>query len=246
MEGAGLVSEVPPPYDAPQPAVKFWDTASGTWVPLQPGVGRTIAEFGPEVSFGYAMHNGLPGEDIYLVKYAVGATSLAYNWNPFGGGCYNSLKSAANAALADLRADGRSPVIGGMLWMQGESDAHLGSATASAYATNLMNLIGKARSDFATPNMPFVLGRINAYTWGTPEDNEAVRTAQMTVPGAVGHAAWIDTDDLPLSYAGHYNTQGQIELGIRFAGQFVQTPEPSSIVILLAGLICVAAYVCGR
>jgi hypothetical protein len=240
MDGAGLVAGLQPPYSEPQPAIKFWNNATHSWAALQPGIGaNTSAEFGPELSFGYAMHNALPDDDIYLIKYAVGATSLAYDWNPNGSGwCYNNFKSVASAALNTLRGSGTSPTIAGMLWMQGESDAYIGMA--SAYAGNLTNFIGRVRSDFATPDMPFVLGRINSYSWGTPDDNNLVRTAQMSVPAEVGHASWINTDDLPLSYAGHFNTQGQVTLGNRFAGQLA--PEPGGLTLLAIGVAGIVVH----
>ena len=86
-------------------------------------------------------------------------------------------------------------------------------------------------SDFNTPNMPFVVGRILPYWgYGTQSNIEIVRNAQTTVPGRVGNASWFDTDDLTTGYPGHYGTQGQIDLGIRFANEFIPVfipdPEP--------------------
>jgi hypothetical protein len=242
MDGAGLVAGLQPPYSAPQPGVKFWNNKTSDWAALQPGIGaNTSAEFGPELSFGYAMHTAFPDDAICLIKYAVGATSLAYDWNPNGSGwCYNNFKATANAAIDRLSAAGYSPEIAGMLWMQGESDAYIGMA--SVYAENLTNFIGRVRSDFAAPNMPFVIGRINTYTWGTAANNELVREAQMAVPGTVDNASWINTDDLPLSYAGHFNTQGQITLGARFASELIDAPEPRSIVTMLTGLFGFLAF----
>jgi hypothetical protein len=85
--------------------------------------------------------------------------------------------------------------------------------------------------------------------WGSPENIRAVRAAQETVPGQVGHASWINTDDLSVYpvgayYEGHYDTQGQIDLGMRFADKLVQTPEPSSFVLILTGLLAGAAWCC--
>ena len=130
-----------------------------------------------------------------------------------------------------------------MIWMQGESDAN--PVDGPVYATNLTNFIGKVRSDFVTPDMRFVLGRISSY-WDTPPNSgaELVRAAEVTVPGEVGNAAWVDTDDLQMSSStpGHYGTQGQIDLGIRFANDFVQAPEPSALVLAGIGLLTVAGY----
>jgi hypothetical protein len=230
----------PAPYNAPQAAVKFWN---GGWENLQPGFGYLSGtEFGPEVSFGYTLHNSIfPTDEIYLVKYAVSSTALApsaHQWTPDGTGTtYNTFESIVNAALSNLSASGKSPTIAGMIWMQGESDAYNGSASAATYATNLTNFIGHVRSDFNTPNMPFVLGQIDDYAWGTPENNALVRAAQETVPGTLTNVAWFSTDDLQRAYWGHFGTQGQIDLGIRFANELVLVPEPGTIVLLLMCLV---------
>lgn len=238
-------SPIPSPYDVSQTAVKFW---SSGWVNLQSGFGFEAGEFGPEVTFGYTLHNTVfPNDNIYLVKYGASGTNLAVDWNPNGSGpCYNTFKANVNAALQDLRAGGLSPVVAGMIWMQGESDT-VTAALASAYAANLTGFIGKVRSDFATPDMPFVIGRI------LPDDDplytanaDVVRAAQMAVASQVGHSSWVNTDDLELAYHGHYGTQGQIDLGIRFANQFVETPEPSTCALGITGMLGAGLYGCRR
>lgn len=236
---------IPSPYDQPQTEVKFWNNG---WVNLQSGFGFQPGEFGPEVTFGYTLHNTVfPNDDVYLVKYGVSGTNLAVDWNPNGTGpCYNTFKANVNAALENLRSQNLSPIVAGMIWMQGESDT-VKATDANAYAGNLTTLIGKVRSDFATPNMPFVIGRILAdddllYT----ENAEIVRAAQQSVPAVVGHSSWIPTDDLELAYHGHYGTQGQIDLGIRFANEFIRTPEPSAYALTLTGLLATGLYVWRR
>ena len=93
------------------------------------------------------------------------------------------------------------------------------------YATNLTAFIKQIRSDFDTPDMPFVVGRIRP-DWGAPDNNALVRAAEETVPGRVGGASWIDTDDLQIGTAPrHYGTRGQIDLGTRFARALA--PKPS-------------------
>ncbi len=237
----------PAPYNAPQTDVNFWD--NGSWVPTQPGFGYQpgTMEFGPEVSFGYTLHNSIdPTDNIYLVKVGNSGTTLADNWNPDGtGDAYNIFKSQVNAAMANLTAAGQSPVIAGMLWMQGETDATI-PADAAAYATNLANFIGAVRSDFAAPEMPFVLGRISAYPWGTPDDDLLVRDAQENIVNSVPNTAWFNTDDLEQIYPGHYGTQGQIDLGIRFADEFIPVPEPSTAILLAVGMAMVLTRVYWR
>jgi hypothetical protein len=247
MLGEGITAELPSPYNQAQSAVKFWN--NGGWTDLQGGFGYVPTPyrslFGPEVTFGYRLHQLFPSDSIYLVKLGVDGSNLAQRWNPNGNDLYPTFKSLVNGAMANLTAAGKSPTIAGMIWMQGERDAS-DPAMAAAYGNNLKNFITAVRTDFHTPNMAFVAGRILTY-WGTTANNTLVRTAQQTAPGAVGHASWINTDDLgraTLGYSddqGHYGTQGQIDLGIRFANQFA-VPEPSAFILVGTGLLALLAY----
>ncbi|MCD4728774.1 MAG: sialate O-acetylesterase [Pirellulales bacterium] len=234
MDGRAPADDLSPPYDQPQTEVKYW--SGGGWVDLQGGFSTDISDcFGPEVSFGYALREIFPNDDVFLVEHSQGSTNLAVHWSPDGTGeHYNALKSAADAALQDLTTSGLSPAVAGMIWMQGEADAMDGNY-AAAYATNLTNLIAKLRDDFAAPDARFVVGRITTY-YGTTANNTLVRLAQETVAEQVSNTAWIDTDDLSWQDGrpGHYGAEGQIELGIRFANE---VPEPSTLVLLTIGLI---------
>ncbi len=237
--GCGVTADLTAPYDVPLSQVKFWNKCNSipnnnpgdAWVDLQGGFGHQfypgLSMFGPEVSFGYRLHQLFPHDDIYLVKYALSSQDLAVHWRPTTGNIYSIFKSRVDAAIANLRAAGKSPVIAGMIWMQGESDA-MKHDWAEAYQANLTTLIVKVRSDFSTPNMPFVIGRINnSQHWGTPADNTLVRNAQMKVASQVSNTSWINTDDISVwngkeqghSDPDHYSSQGQIVLGTRFANQ---------------------------
>jgi hypothetical protein len=225
-------------YSEPLPAVKFWSFGYGKkpadfvnapeagdgWVPLQPGFGHRADQFGPELSFGRRLHELYPNDDIYLIKHAIGGTSLAIDWNPNPnamGPQYKTFKQRVDAAMADLKKAGKNPTIVGMIWMQGENDSTVPDH-AKAYQQNLKTLIARVRSDFDAPQMKFVLGRISTMSklWATPENLELVRKVQQDVAKIDGNASWIDTDDLQWGYYGHYGTKGQIDLGIRFANQF--------------------------
>lgn len=252
---------LPAEYNVSPPNVKFWDYGTpqpvngkyGTfvypwvgdhWVGLQGGFGHSSLYFGPEVSFGHRLQELFPNDDIYLVKEGISSSDLAVDWNPNGTGwVYNRFKERVNAALANLRAAGHDPKIAGMIWMQGESDA-LNSSNASSYAANLENFIGKVRGDFNDPDMPFVMGRILPYyDTSPPGGNAKVRLAQETIqnkPG-IGKVSWFNTDDLQLAYGGHYGTQGQIDLGKRFADEFAPVPEPAVAMLLGIGFLCLSA-----
>jgi hypothetical protein len=227
----------PAPYDKPQTDVKFWNygatagedhvnvvKAGDAWVDLRPGFGHRDDGFGPEVSFGHELKKLYPNDEIYLIKSSTGGTDLAVDWNPNPetmGPQYKLFKSRADAALANLAAAGKKPVIVGMIWMQGENDS-TNPAFAKAYEANLKNFIAKVRGDYKAPNMKFVIGRISYMSklWSTTEIIDMVRAAQQKVAEDDGNAAWFDTDDLKWSYYGHYGTQGQIDLGLRFAKPF--------------------------
>ena len=242
----------PSPYNAVQTTVKFWDygtpsggenrpeTVGNGWVDLQPGFGWYPSEFGPEVSLGYALSQKYPNDQIYLVKYAKGASTLVADWRPDGTGeCYNWFQKRVDAALKSL--SGSNPVIAGMIWMQGEGDAKT-TAAANAYGQNLTNLIAKVRSDFATPDMPFVIGRISDY-YLSRVGGATVRTAQMNVANLDENVSWFSTDELEYAYVGHFGTQGQIDLGNLFAAEFPSpTPEPAALVLTTTGMLVLAGW----
>lgn len=187
MAGYGVNAQLTPPYDASPSNVKIWDSGTGQWVALRGGFGGNADCFGPELSFGYAIHSTFPNDNIFLVKHGADATSLAADWNPNGTGAqYNAFKSKAKAALQSLSNANLSPTIAGMLWMQGETDARIESYAIN-YGTNLKNLITAVRTDFNAPDMQFVVGRILTFwSQGGVQWNTMVRTAQETVPGVVG------------------------------------------------------------
>jgi hypothetical protein len=246
MVGAGYTSQLKSPYNATQPDVKIWKY-TGSWISLSPSFGDETdpplsGRFGPEISFGYTIDHLFPDDDIYLVKYAVNGTTLSYDWDPMRtDGLYNTLKTRAKAALANLTSAGKAYTIAGMLWMQGETDAKdLGSA--NAYQANLEEFITKVRADFSASDMKFVIGRISP-PWATYTGK--VRTAQQAVAAKMTNVSWFNTDDLPIMDPNepnyHYNSAGQIELGIRFANQFV-VPEPSTFALFGTGLAALAGY----
>lgn len=242
MGGVGHGRELPgtplEKYYAPQAGVKMWNVWNKNWSTLSSQFDGSDC-MGPEVSFGYEMHAAFPNDDIYLVKWSYGGTSLGADWKPGDdpGWCYREFRSAAQAAIKNLDDAQLAPAVAGMLWMQGEADAANPDLTPS-YQTNLAEFIAAVRKEFNTPEMPFVLGRI-IQGYGTPENNASIRTAQVTVPTLVAHTAWVNTDDLQISpeIPLHFGTQGQIDLGIRFAEKLTATPEPSTGILLFVGAV---------
>jgi hypothetical protein len=246
----------PAPYNQPLNAVKFWNYTPDTvgadrvhnpgvgngWISLQNGYGYRNDQFGPELSFGHRLHDLYPNDEIYLVKLGITSTSLAGHWNPTSGALYSLFKSRVNTAVNNLVAQGKQPSIDGMIWMQGEEDS-VNPAYATAYAANLDNFVLSVRNDFDTDNMKFVAGRITYMTelWTSRYNINLVRNAQMGVGNRIDNATCINTDDLEWGYYGHYGTQGQLDLGIRFANQFA-VPEPSVLALAGSALLCLLVY----
>ena len=108
-------------------------------------------------------------------------------------------------------------------WMQGERDAN-GGADA-AYKDALKLLITKLRHDLKRPDMNIVIGRIGDYAMDRPSC-VAVRKAQREIVNEDPRGAWVDVDDLndkeingKLESVVHYNKEGYVVLGRRFARQ---------------------------
>lgn len=211
MVGVGQAAELVAPYKKAQDDVRFW--SGGKWAPLAM-YGRT---FGPELSFGHAIKKARPDQDIYLVKYAAGGTALYNDWSPAGNGGpqYNQFMKTAKAALANLDKAGTKYEIAGMLWMQGESDAH--EKRAADYEKNLRAFIAHMRESFETPEMPFIIGRVKDFYGGKSGQAKIVRDAQEKVAKTTDHVEWFDTDKYSLKDPGHYNGAGLFELGKDFA-----------------------------
>lgn len=256
-------------YAAPRSDIQIWRSyadeggvigSTNGWIPLAPEYGDFYPlrndptwgsrdpSFGPEVSFGAAIKQAYPNDDIYLIKHAWGATSLAGAWDPDGyvnwnptnsvgvhhqdsfGVQYYHFRTTVAAALADLDANSVDYEIAGMLWMQGESDA-INAGRDAAYQANLTAFIADMRSHY-DQDLPFIIGRINP-VWGG--ENSLTRAAQQYVAENTDGVEWFDTDGMSRHGNNtnvHYDTLGQIQLGEAFAANI---PEPATLSLLALG-----------
>ena len=214
MVGQGLSAELPADLAAPFPDVKIW-RYNDAFLDLQPD-----AEiFGSEITFGRGIASKSE-EEVYLIKEALGATSLAVDWNPQGtNNQHDVFVSRVDKALGALDLTGWDYRIEGMLWMQGEHDTY-NPQYAADYQDNLLEFIDDMRSRYGQ-DLKFVIGRIQDDLPTGPENLLAVRTAQEMVAGSNPLNDWVDTDNLALlPDSVHFNTQGQIGLGYAFAAVF--------------------------
>lgn len=184
--------------------------------------------FGPEVGFARRLLELMPLDELWLIKYAVGGTSL-FAWEPDW-----SAQRAAAIGQAEhgplyqhLLKHCRHTMLGtdfdvmACLWMQGESDSRHGQAAAQ-YESNLRRFVARLRYDLQQPDLPFIAGLVNppAAIW---DYVSVVRNAQCAVAKASANVMLVDTDRLSkLEDDLHYDSAGQLELGRRFADRLYQ------------------------
>lgn len=216
MSGVGPAADLKPPFSEPFDQVKIWGAKARSWNALWPGVAAGTKHIGPEISFGHAVAKLMPDADVRLVKWAPSGTSLYEDWSPeTGGPQWKRFIETADAALADLDKKGVKYEVAGMLWLQGESDAQKGRG--DQYEENLRNFIAAVREHFELPSLPIVIARVRDFYGRENGHARLVREAQVKVATTTPGVGWFDTDDCALVNPGHYNTEGQMVIGRRFA-----------------------------
>lgn len=157
-----------------------------------------------------------PEDELYIVKYAIGATQLEQgapiDWHPDSEGeHFEGMETFMADGLAALAAIGKAPVVIANLWMQGEMDAATGHAAgAAAYQLNLAYLIAQARVRWQMPSAQFIIGRI---TYDDGSGNLAtVRAAQEAVAATDAAISILDLDEYPTDGT-HYLSAGVVTMG---------------------------------
>ncbi|QGY47352.1 hypothetical protein GM418_27900 [Maribellus comscasis] len=253
MDGYGYVNELPGELNKPVEGVYIFhgNTASdgdivdgrGVWEILKPGHGvghksdfhgnQLSERFGIELTFASELKKMLPGENIALIKYSKGGTSIHIDaaedfgcWDPDytktnGINQFDHfLATVLNAySVDDIDGDGeRDELIpAGIVWMQGESDAHE-KKIAENYQANLKRLIDLMRAAFLKDDLPVVIGRISDS--GNDTDGKVwdygniLRWQQARFVNQDSNAALVvSTDNYGYSDKWHYNTEGYIDFG---------------------------------
>ena len=219
----------------------------GIWTTLRLGHGTGFSSdgktnsysnrFGVELTFALKMKQLDRGSNIAILKYSRGGTSLdsaaagdfgCWEENFIKGNGinqYDHFLAAVGYAMKkqDIDGDGRPDRLepAGIVWMQGESDGTLESS-ALKYEENLKHFIKLVRKAFNNENLPVVIGRIsdshNSETGKVWAYGDIIRKAQADFVEKDGRAALvISTDKYSYSDPWHYNSEGYIDLGNKFA-----------------------------
>lgn len=223
------------------------DGGVGVWTKLKPGHGTGFSSngtvnnysnrFGSELSFAATISKQFPGKKIAIIKYAVGGTGLHLktgygNWSPdFRDGAGNNqydfaLNAINNAyAVSDIDGDGTADTLkpAGIIWMQGEADAHTSESSANAYLSNLSRLMGLLRAALRKDDVPIVLGKITDSEMGEEDIMPFIKRVhlaqQMFVEQDVCAAYMTQSDSYGYNPkdAWHYNSAGYVNMGNDFA-----------------------------
>jgi len=272
MDGYGKVSELTGATRARQEKVMIFHGSSspdgsrargaGLWAPLRPGHGYDFrsdgktnsygTRFGCELTFASEIKRLKPDENIAIIKYSRGGTSIAIEaarhygcWHPDfrdgdadgkGINQYDHFLATLRRAfeVRDIDGDGETDQLipAGIVWMQGESDAGF-EVPAREYGANLAHLMDLFRAAFRTDDLPVAVGRISdskpngkrLWPYG-----DIVRKQQETYCTNDSNAILVlSTDDYGYSDVAHYDSQGYLDLGTQFARAVHSLQRPRNV-----------------
>ena len=223
--------------------------------PTKLGLGYTANHMGPELGMAMYFANSVSNQ-VGIIKYASGASSIyddyqssqnskRGNWyspgvaqaisggvvgdSAISGNCYRVFLDVVRQGLEAYEAAGYTPVIKGIAWMQGESEAQSQKYSAK-YATLLNALIADMRSDLSEitgtdlSTLQVVVAKIPShYTPTNPSYSSVVREQQQIVDDNDVFVSTIDNEDftLPGTDNHHYNWSDMLLLGMNFAESFL-------------------------
>ena len=169
----------------------------GVWQKLQVGVNnqRSTAAagsdrlqwFGAEIAIADRFETYHPNDELYIIKYGVGSTSVAIqaglDWNASNTG------ESLDIAIDNYHIPGRAAMPGsytdlGMIWMQGEQDATNDTDSAVAtFRTNTLNTLADFRTRLSLSSWKIYICRLNSAIARDATRLANVRTAQGTSAG---------------------------------------------------------------
>ena len=175
---------------------------------------------GPEAAMGKWWEENYTGQELRIIKFGVGGSSLQGNWLGAGKLYDIFMQYVYNPAIENIIADGNTVNLIGVYWNQGESDTN--TTMSVNYEANLNTLISDFRTDTGFTNARWVIGQLSDYT--NTVDFNNVKNAQAAVAAADVNVDLIITDgtgSLPLieknpSDAIHYSSNGQTQLAEAF------------------------------
>ncbi len=179
--------------------------------------------FGPEVSLARKLKQrdlrlGRKRE-LAVVKVAFSGTSVADDWDPSGegkrGACYRALVEEIRSAKLLAEAEGMTVNFRGLAWVQGESDANANDAPK--YAERLKTMFETLRHDIQAEHLPILVSVNVHFLEGKNKFMRDIIAAQKRVGHELRDCRYVDTSDAAIANPYHFDSQGTLEVGKRFA-----------------------------
>lgn len=191
------------------------------------------AYFGPELGMAQKLSESRPNELFFIIKYTWSGTALYDLWlSPSSKGktgqLFNPFIGFVKSSMEYLISKNYDVEIGGMCWMQGESDSFL-EESYSTYGTNLTNFIKDVRSRLAPYAAEGGIAFIDALIADLPAYwvfGDIVNEKKKEVAASSHLNVVIDTNAAGLTTANepaenpdraHYDSMSEIKLGHLFA-----------------------------
>ena len=185
----------------------------GIFTYLHSGVGLA-ASFADE----YAKHFN---EEIGLIPCADGGTAIK-EWQP---GELLYMNAVMQATLAQ-----KTSTIAGILWHQGESDAHT-EQDVRLYRERFMNMITSLIKDLNLPeNIPVIIGElgkfVGEYQNGKCKYFKEINTVLKDLSDEVSGGAFVSSAGLSARFDGiHFNSKSYREFGKRYFNAYLSVLE---------------------
>jgi len=223
----------PPPDDFDSVGPRKWTTLQpqprgnpnpDKSVPRQYGnFSRPSGGFGPEIGMARSLGQD-EGRRIAVLKVAFSGTSLLNDWNPRDpgptGACYRALIEEYRLAAAAAKEQGDILRPRAFVWVQGESDAN--PEGAKRYPDAMLEMVAALRQAVETPDLKVLIGvntRFGSLEKVT-EKMQLVIDAQRAAAERDPLVVYVDCDGVTLANTAHFDTEGTLVVGRRFADAF--------------------------
>ncbi len=177
---------------------------------------QSASQHGPELQLGYDYFQEFGHNELRIIKFAVGSSSLKDHWLPTDGLYDTFMRYVYQPAIRAILREGKKPTLLGVLFNQGEGDAN--STNSPLYQANLETLISQFRADSGFENATFNIVQLSDFK--SDSDWLNVKAVQATISSSDIYTNLIVTDgsdDLPSFFRRdgdeiHFSTQGQSQI----------------------------------
>jgi len=212
------------------------NSSQNSFVPCSFDCGCAAGYFGPEVGIAYQYEKAYPDDEIFIIKYSYGGTTLDNQWlngSHERGELYSAAMSFSLSALSYLSEIGYKIDLQGICWMQGENDS-CNIKYARNYQNNTIKLIDYLRCDLAeySENIPFIDAKIADITAWPFHDK--INNAKTQNAAEMNYVFILDTVDMGLTTnkepydtpdIAHYDSESMLHLGIGFGDELLRQNE---------------------